>query len=102
MSWLPLAAAAPTALEKLQQIPRSFWLTVGGAILALVVAVILLRKLAHVNKLVLSVIVLVALSSVGFSWVYERNEPSWATPVVEQLAKFFPSKGAYDTKQKSP
>jgi hypothetical protein len=45
------------------------------------------------NKVVLGVIVAVGLSFVGFSWIYERNEPDWATPVVSRLADFFPSKG---------
>lgn len=87
------AAAAPTALEKLKQIPPSFWMKVGIAVLALVLLVIVLRKLAGMNKVVLTVIVLIILSTVGFHWIYERNEPAWATPVVEKLAGFFPSKG---------
>jgi hypothetical protein len=96
------AVAAPTALEKLKQIPPAFWLKVGIAVLAIVVAVIALRKLAQMNKIVLTVIVLIILSTVGFSWIYERNEPAWATPVVEKLAGFFPSKGSYDNKQQAP
>jgi len=51
------------------------------------------------NKVVLTVIVLIVLSTIGFNWIYQRNEPAWATPVVEKLAGFFPSKGAYATKQ---
>ena len=90
---LLLAAAAPTALDKLKQIPPAFWMKVGIAVLALVVAVIVMRKLAGMNKVVLTVIVLIILSTVGFNWIYERNEPSWATPVVEKLAGFFPTKG---------
>jgi hypothetical protein len=37
---------------------------------------------------------------VGFQWIYERNEPKWATPVVEKLANFFPSKGQYAERQR--
>lgn len=87
------AAAAPTALEKLKQIPPAFWLKVGIAVLALVVVVIALRKLAGMNKVVMAVVVLIILTTIGFHWIYERNEPAWATPVVEKLAGFFPSKG---------
>ncbi len=68
------------------------WLKLGGGIVALIVAVVLLRKLANMNKVILTVIVLLVSSFVGFSWIYERNEPAWATPVVERLAGFFPSK----------
>ena len=95
------AATAPTTLEKLQQIPPAFWLKVGIAVLAVVAAIIVLRKLAGINKVVLTVIVLVLLSTVGFSWIYERNEPAWATPVVEKLAGFFPTKGGYGAKQQN-
>lgn len=104
MSWLILAAATtpPTALEKLEKIPPAFWIKLGIAVLIIVAVVIVLRKLAHVNKVVLAVVFIVAASAVGFSWIYERNEPAWATPAVEKLAQFFPSKGAYAGKQQQP
>ncbi len=101
MSWLPLAVAQTTALEKLQRVPPAFWLKLGIGVVGLVVAIIVLRKLAQMNKIVLAIIALVILSAVGFNWIYERNEPAWATPVVEKLAGFFPSKGAYNAKQQS-
>lgn len=94
-------AAAPTAMDKLKQIPPAFWLKVGIAVLVVVAAVIVLRKVANMNKVVLTAIILVVLSSVGFSWIYERNEPAWATPVVEKLAGFFPSKSSYKSKQQN-
>jgi hypothetical protein len=87
------AAMAATSAEKLRQIPKEFWIRMGLAVLVLVAAVVLLRKLAKVNKVVLAVVVLMGLSFVGFSWIYERDEPNWATPAVSWLAGFFPSKG---------
>lgn len=102
MPFLAVAASAPTALDKLKQIPPAFWLKVGIAVAAIVVAVILLRKIAQMNKVVLTVIVLIVVSTVGFNWIYQRNEPAWATPVVEKLAGFFPSKGSYAAKQQKP
>jgi len=36
---------------------------------------------------------------VFFSWVYNRNEPKFLTPIVEKIAPFFPSAGAYNAKQ---
>ncbi|MBS0632114.1 MAG: hypothetical protein JSS11_09390 [Verrucomicrobia bacterium] len=90
---LLVAAAAPTALDKLKQIPPAFWMKVGIAVLALVVAVIVVRKLAGTNKVILAVVGLIILSAIGFNWIYERSEPAWATPVVEKLAGFFPTKG---------
>ncbi len=98
---LLLAAADTTksALDRLKDVPPAFWLKVGIAILAVIVVVVVLRKLAQVNKVVLAAVVLIVASAIGFNWIYERNEPAWATPVVEKLAQIFPSKGAYNAKQ---
>ena len=96
--WLLAAAQAP-ALEKLKQIPPSFWWKIGIAVLAVIVAIYLLRKVAGMNKVVLAVIVFVVLTFIGFNCIYQRNEPAWATPVVEKLAGFFPSQGSYAAKQ---
>jgi hypothetical protein len=41
----------------------------------------------------------VVVSILFFSWVYNRNEPKWLTPVVEKIAPFFPTAGAYNNKQ---
>lgn len=85
-------AAASTALAKVQSIPTAVWLKIAAGILGLVLLVIVLRKVAKMNKIVLGVIVCLTLTFIGFNWIYERNEPGWATPVVEKLATFFPTK----------
>ena len=88
------AATAQTAVaNKLQQIPAEFWWRIGLGIAVVLGAVILLRRLAKVNKVFLGVGVFLAVTIVGFNWIYERNEPKWATPAVEFLAGFLPSKG---------
>ena len=94
------AAAAPTALDKLKDIPPAFWLKIGIAVLAIIIVVVALRKLAGANKIVLGVVVLLVVSIVGVNWIYERNEPAWATPVVEKIAPFLPAKDSYNTTQK--
>jgi hypothetical protein len=99
MSHLAVAATHSAAAQKIGQVPVEFWLKLGAAVLIVVVVIVLLRKLAQANKVVLAVVVLVALSTLGFSWIYNRNEPSWASPVVDKLAGFFPSKGSYTVKQ---
>ena len=63
------------------------------AIVALILFVVFLRKVAKMNKVVLTAVTLIAVSVVGFNWIYERNEPEWARPVVGFLAGFMPSKG---------
>jgi RsiW-degrading membrane proteinase PrsW (M82 family) len=92
---------AASTLDKLKDVPKSVWLILGGIIVGLVLLIIILRKLAGVNKLVLTVVVLFCLSVFFFSWVYERNEPAFMTPVIDKVAPFFPAKDAYGGKQKS-
>ena len=97
-----LAAVAPeshSTMDRLSQIPGEFWLKIGLGVIALVVLVIVLRKIAHVNKTLLSIGVLLVLTIIGFNWIYERNEPAWATPAVQWLAGFFPSKGKVEQKK---
>lgn len=96
------AAESSTALEKLKAIPPAFWLKIGIAILAIVVAVILLRKLAGANKIIVSIVAFVIVTIVGFNWIYERNEPAWASPIVSKIAAFFPEKDSYNATQKKP
>jgi apolipoprotein N-acyltransferase len=85
--------AAPTVLDRLSRIPGDFWLRMGIALAVIVVTVVVLRKIAKVNKVVLAVVVGVGATVVGFNWIYERNEPAWATPAVQWIALFLPSKG---------
>jgi hypothetical protein len=87
-----LLFAVTTTLEKIQRLPVQFWLKAALVIVVFIAGVILLRKLAGMNKAVLAAILLVVGTALGFSWIYERNEPAWATPVVEKLAWFFPTK----------
>jgi hypothetical protein len=94
-----LVVAAANTADRLKQIPTEFWVKAGLGVAGLIVAVILLRKLAKTNKVVLSIVAAVALSIVGFNWIYERNEPAWATPVVNWLAGFLPSKGKVEQKK---
>jgi hypothetical protein len=94
MYFLAAAAATKSTADRMREIPTEFWIKVGIGILILVGVVIVLRKLANVNKVVLSIVVLLVLSIVGFNWIYERNEPTWATPAVSWLANYFPTKGA--------
>jgi len=91
---------AATTLEKMQSVPGKVWINIGLGILIFVVAIILIRKAAEMNKVLLSVIIFVVFSVVGFNWVYSRNEPKFMTPFIEPLAKFFPTAGKQAEKEK--
>ena len=94
-------AAAPTALEKLKHVPPAFWWKIAAAVLCIVVIAVILQRIAHMNKIVLAVIVFVIFTVVGVNWIYERNEPAFLTPVIDKVAPFLPSKGSYNAKQTS-
>ncbi|MEI6463119.1 MAG: hypothetical protein WCQ89_00255 [Verrucomicrobiota bacterium] len=93
-------AAKTTALDKLKEVPPEIWTNLALGVLGLLLVVFILRKLANVNKAVLTIVIVVGLSFLGFNWVYNRGEPEWATPVVEPLSHFFPTKGTI--RQKDP
>jgi hypothetical protein len=87
------ATATQSTVDRLKQIPFEFWWKLALGIGIVFAVVILLRKIAKVNKVVLGVGVFVVVTLFGFTWIYERNEPGWASPAVNWLAGFFPSKG---------
>ena len=82
-----------TALDRLKAIPPDFWLRLALAIAIVIAMVFFLRKVAKMNKLVLAFVMFIAVTVVGFNWIYERTEPEWATPVVSFLSNFLPTKG---------
>ena len=96
MSLLAVTAAAKvpaTALDRLKEIPVEFWMRLGLAVFVVIALVFFLRKVAKMNKVVLAVVTFLIVTVVGFNWIYERTEPEWATPVVNFLGGFFPTKG---------
>lgn len=90
-----------TALERVREIPNAFWVNLGVAVLLLILLVVILRKLAAVNKIVLVMAGIVAITGLGFSWIYERDEPKFMTPLVEKIAPLFPSKNTYKSNQQN-
>ena len=92
---------AVTAVEKLKTLKPEVWLKIGIAVGGFVLAILLWRRIMQMNKIVAGVIVFVVCTVVFFSWVYNRNEPRFLTPIVNKIAPFFPSAGAYDSKQQS-
>ena len=94
-------AATVTTMDKLKQVPPEFWWKIGLAVLAIIVVVVVLQKVAQMNKVVLAVIAFVVVMIVGVNWIYERNEPAFMTPIIDKIAPFLPSKGSYNAKQEN-
>ena len=90
---------AVTALEKLQTLPPDVLLKIGIAVGGFIIAILVFRKVMKINKVIAGIVVFVVTTVVFFSWVYNRNEPKFLTPLVERIAPFFPSAGAYANKQ---
>lgn len=91
---------AATTLEKIQAVPSKVWINVGIGVLIFFAAVVLIKKAAEMNKVVLGAIIFVVLSSVGFHWIYSRNEPKFLTPIIDPIAKFLPSVDKQNQKEK--
>ena len=96
---MPLFAV--TALEKMKTLPPDVWLKIGIGVAAVVIAMFVFRRIMKLNKVIAGVVIFVVVTVVFFSWVYNRNEPRFMTPIVERIAPFFPSAGAYNSKQQS-
>ncbi len=93
---------AVTALEKIKTLPPAIWMKIAIAIGAFVLTIFLFRRVMKMNKIIACVIVFVVFTVVFFSWVYNRNEPPFMTPIVQRIAPFFPSAGSYQSKQAVP
>ena len=88
-----------TTLEKLQKIPPAFWYKLAIGVAIVIAAFIILRRLLKVNKFVLGGAAFISCGLIWFNWIYHRNEPKFLTPLIDRIAPFFPSEGAYQTKQ---
>lgn len=83
---------ALTTLEKLERVPVEFWLKMVMIVAIFAFTIVLIRGISQVNKVVLTILVFLIVTGLGFHWVYERNEPKALTPAIDAIAPFFPSK----------
>jgi len=90
-----------SAVDKMKTLPPDTWLKIGVTIGVIVIGILVLRHVLKMNKIIASILMFVVFSVVFFSWVYNRNEPKFLTPIVERIAPFFPSAGSYAAKQQT-
>ncbi|HKB89933.1 MAG TPA: hypothetical protein VKC60_05385 [Opitutaceae bacterium] len=93
---------ASSALNRLEAVPPHAWLNIGGVILVVLLTVALVRRVAEMNRLVLTLLVSMVGSMFFFQWIYNRNEPAFLTSTINRLAPFFPGKNDYNRKQGIP
>lgn len=98
---LAVAAEKVTPLEKLQNVSGQFWIKVIVGAFILAGLIFLFRKVMGMNKIILTIIICVMIGIFGVSWIYNRNEPAFLTPIIGPIADsgFFPTKGVYEKKQ---
>jgi apolipoprotein N-acyltransferase len=87
-----LTAPQAAALARLSRIPAEFWWKLALGLGILIAAVLVLRHVAKMNRLVLGLGLFLLVTTIGFNWIHDRNEPAWATPVVQVVAGFLPGK----------
>lgn len=94
---LPLAV---TALEAMKTVPSKTWMIIGIALVVIIAASIILPKIFKMNKIVLGVIIMVTCSIVVLTWVKQRNEPAFLTPLIDWLAQYADVDVRYEKKDK--
>jgi hypothetical protein len=88
-----MVVLAVNVMERVRAVPKDTWLHLGLVVLVVIAGIIVLKKAAGMNKIVLAILVFVIGTVFFFNWVYQRNEPAFLTPVIDKIAPFFPSKG---------
>ncbi len=91
-----LLATPPTTLEKLKHIPSGTWLNLGGCILTVAIVVGAWRTLRKINELVPWIVSVLAAAMIFSYWTYNRTEPKFLTPVVDQLTQILPTKSKHE------
>jgi O-antigen ligase len=81
---------AVNVMEKLRHLPRKDLANLVLVVLVVIIAILIIKQAAKMNRFVLFMILLVTMLVVGFTWVYQRNEPKILTPLVDGIAPFFP------------
>jgi hypothetical protein len=81
---------ALTAAEKVRDTPVMVWVKFGAIIIAVLIGLLLLRKLLSVNRYMLLVVFVVGGSILMINWTYNRTEPKFLSPVIDAVAPFLP------------
>jgi len=78
--------------QAFSQLPEGDWLRFGVLLLVLLTVLWMVRLVSKINRYVLLVAVFFGGTLLMASWVHNRNEPAFLTPVVDVVAPWFPAK----------
>lgn len=82
---------AISAIEKIRHLPKKNLVNLGLATLLVLVVIVLFKVAARMNKFVLGIIILVTLMVLMLTWVHERNEPKFLSPIIDAIAPYVPN-----------
>ncbi len=82
---------AISAIEKIRHLPKKNLVNLGLAALLVLVVIVLFKVAARMNKFVLGIIILVTLMVLMLTWVHERNEPKFLSPIIDAIAPYVPN-----------
>ncbi|MDX2185793.1 MAG: hypothetical protein SFV32_02575 [Opitutaceae bacterium] len=82
---------ALTAAEKMSTTPVMVWVKFGAIILAVIIALIVVRKILSINRYLILVVFVVGGSILMINWAYHRTEPRFMTPIIDAIAPFLPT-----------
>lgn len=92
----PIIAAQTAVSNKFPYLPKQVWINIAIVVIAVVIVVRLWRALRALNDYAPWFVAVLAGSMIFFYWVYERTEPRFLTPVVDQLVNFLPTKSKHE------
>jgi hypothetical protein len=93
---------AVEAEEKFRNVSGEKLFYFGLVLLALILGIVLVRRVAKVGRLVFFVVGGTVLIILMLSWIYYRSEPKFLSPLVDKIAPFFPSTPPPISKRKNP
>jgi MFS superfamily sulfate permease-like transporter len=82
---------AVSAIEKIRHLPKKNLVNLGLATLLVLVVIVLFKVAARMNKFLLGIIILVTLMVLMLTWVHERNEPKFLSPIIDAIAPYVPN-----------
>ena len=82
---------AVSAIEKIRHLPKKNLVNLGLVALLVLVVIVLFKVAARMNKFVLGIIILVTLMVLMLTWVHERNEPKFLSPIIDAIAPYVPN-----------